>query len=87
MSAKHWRQRFCPRCGEALEGLGTFCWSCKRHTEDLDNPGGRTLLFKFPLPVNLANSRAQEVQAMCDFLIAQSRLYRAVGRTHALAGE
>lgn len=33
---------------------------------------------------NLADSRASEVQAMCDFLIAQTQLYRAVGRTTAM---
>jgi len=42
--------------------------------------GAGTTLDVIVAQVNLANSRAQEVQAMCDFLIAKSKMYRAVGR-------
>jgi len=49
--------------------------------------GAGTTLDIILAQTNLANSRAQEVQAMCDFLIAQTRMYRAVGRTNAWAGE
>lgn len=44
--------------------------------------GAGTTLDIIAAQVNLANSRAQEVQAMCDFLIAKARLERAVGRVH-----
>ncbi len=49
--------------------------------------GAGTTLDIILAQANLANSRAQEVQAMCDFLIAQTMMYRAVGRTNAWAGE
>ncbi len=42
--------------------------------------GAGTTLDVIVAQVNLANSRAQEVQAKCDFLIAQAQLNRAVGR-------
>jgi outer membrane protein len=42
--------------------------------------GAGTTLDIIVAQVNLANSRAQEVQAMCDFLIGQAKLDRAVGR-------
>ncbi len=44
--------------------------------------GAGTTLDVIVAQVNLANSRAQEVQAMCDFLIAQSKMDRAAGRVH-----
>ena len=44
--------------------------------------GAGTTLDVIVAQVNLANSRGQEVQAMCDFLIAESKLNRAVGRVH-----
>ena len=47
--------------------------------------GAGTTLDVIVAQANLANSRAQEVQAMCDFLIAETMLYRAVGRTNAWA--
>ncbi len=49
--------------------------------------GAGTTLDIILAQANLTNSRAQEVQAMCDFLIFQTRMYRAVGRTNAWAGE
>ena len=49
--------------------------------------GAGTTLDIILAQTNLANSRAQEVQAMCDFLISQTRMYRAVGRTNAWVGE
>ena len=49
--------------------------------------GAGTTLDVIVAQANLANSRAQEVQAMCDFLIAQTMMYRAVGRTTAWAAE
>ncbi len=49
--------------------------------------GAGTTLDIILAQTNLANSRAQEVQAMCDFLISQTKMYRAVGRTNAWAGE
>ena len=42
--------------------------------------GAGTALDVIMAQVNLANSRAQEVQAVCDFLIAKAQLDRAVGR-------
>ena len=42
--------------------------------------GAGTTLDIIVAQVNLANSSAQEVQAMCDFLIGQAKLDRAVGR-------
>ncbi|MCB1183376.1 TolC family protein [bacterium] len=42
--------------------------------------GAGTTLDIIVAQTNLASSRAQEVQAMCDFLIARSQLDRAVGR-------
>ena len=42
--------------------------------------GAGTTLDVIVAQVNLANSRAQEVQAMCDFLIAETQMQRAVGR-------
>jgi outer membrane protein TolC len=48
--------------------------------------GAGTTLDIILAQANLANSRAQEVQAMCDFLIAQTMMYRAVGRTNAWIG-
>ena len=42
--------------------------------------GAGTTLDVILAQVNLANSRGQEVQAMCDFLIAKSKMDRAVGR-------
>ncbi len=44
--------------------------------------GAGTTLDVIVAQVNLANSRGQEVQAMCDFLIAKSKMARAVGRVH-----
>lgn len=42
--------------------------------------GAGTTLDIIVAQTNLANSRAQEVQAMCDFLIGEAKLDRAVGR-------
>ncbi len=42
--------------------------------------GAGTTLDIIVAQANLANSRAQEVQAMCDFLIAKTMMERAVGR-------
>jgi len=42
--------------------------------------GAGTTLDVIVAQVNLASSRAQEVQAMCDFLIAETMMERAVGR-------
>jgi outer membrane protein TolC len=47
--------------------------------------GAGTTLDIILAQANLADSRAQEVQAMCDFLIAQTMLNRAVGRTTSWA--
>ncbi|PID81219.1 hypothetical protein CSA17_05780 [bacterium DOLJORAL78_65_58] len=44
--------------------------------------GAGTTLDIISAQVNLANSRAMEVQAMCDFLIARAKLDRAVGREY-----
>jgi outer membrane protein len=49
--------------------------------------GAGTTLDVIVAQANLANSRANEVGAMCDFLIAQTMMYRAVGRTNALVAE
>ncbi|MCK9994896.1 MAG: TolC family protein [Candidatus Krumholzibacteria bacterium] len=49
--------------------------------------GAGTTLDIILAQANLTNSKAQEVQAMCDFLITQTQMYRAVGRTNAWAGE
>jgi outer membrane protein len=45
--------------------------------------GAGTTLDIIVAQANLANSRAQEVQAKCDFRIFQTRLYRAVGRPYS----
>jgi outer membrane protein len=42
--------------------------------------GAGTTLDVIVAQVNLANARAQEVQAKCDYLIARARMDRAVGR-------
>jgi outer membrane protein TolC len=42
--------------------------------------GAGTTLDVIVAQANLANSRAQEVGAMCDFLIAETMMNRAVGR-------
>lgn len=47
--------------------------------------GAGTTLDVITAQVNLASARAQEVQAKCDFLIAQAQLDRAAGRLSALA--
>ena len=47
--------------------------------------GAGTTLDVIVAQVNLANSRAQEVQAMCDFLIAETQMSRAVGRLNKWA--
>lgn len=26
----------CPHCGAALPGIGTYCWNCKRYTDEPD---------------------------------------------------
>ena len=48
--------------------------------------GAGTTLDVIVAQVNLANSRAQEVQAMCDFLIAETQMARAVGRLDKWVG-
>jgi len=42
--------------------------------------GAGTQLDRITAEVNLASARADEVQAVCDYLIARVQLYRAVGR-------
>jgi len=42
--------------------------------------GAGTTLDIIVAQANLANARGQEVQAICDFLIAQAQLHRATGR-------
>ncbi len=49
--------------------------------------GAGTSLDRIVAEVNLANSRAQEVQAICDFLIGRVQLIRAVGRFSQLLEE
>jgi outer membrane protein len=49
--------------------------------------GAGTTLDVIVAQVNLANSRAQEVQAMCDFLIAETMMERAVGRLDKWSGD
>jgi outer membrane protein len=49
--------------------------------------GAGTTLDVILAQVNLANSRGQEVQAMCDFLIAKSKMDRAVGRVRYPGGD
>ncbi len=48
--------------------------------------GAGTTLDVIVAQTNLANSRAGEVQAMCDFLIAETMMARAVGRLDKWAG-
>jgi outer membrane protein len=48
--------------------------------------GAGTTLDVIVAQVNLGNSRAQEVQAMCDFLIAETMMNRAVGRLSLIQG-
>lgn len=47
--------------------------------------GAGTTLDVITAQVNLASARAQEVQAKCDFLIAEAQMDRAVGRLTTLA--
>lgn len=47
--------------------------------------GAGTALDVIVAQVNLTSSRAQEVQAKCDFLIARASLDRALGRRNAMA--
>ena len=49
--------------------------------------GAGTTLDIILAQANLADSRAQEVQAICDFLIFQTKMNRAVGRTTGWAAE
>lgn len=46
--------------------------------------GAGTQLDRITAEVNLASARADEVQAVCDYLIARVQLYRAVGRLNNL---
>lgn len=46
--------------------------------------GAGTQLDRITAEVNLASARADEVQAVCDYLIARVQLYRAVGRLNQL---
>ena len=46
--------------------------------------GAGTQLDRITAEVNLASARAEEVQAICDYLIARARLWRAVGRFNQL---
>jgi outer membrane protein len=48
--------------------------------------GAGTTLDIIVAQANLTNSQATEVQAMCDFLTARTRMYRAVGRTNSWGG-
>jgi len=48
--------------------------------------GAGTTLDVIVAQTNLARSRAQEVQAMCDFLIAETQMQRAVGRLDKWSG-
>jgi len=51
-----------------------------RSAQERFRVGAGTTLDVITAQVNLANSRSQEVQAKCDFLIARAQLNRAVGR-------
>ncbi|HPF71962.1 MAG TPA: TolC family protein, partial [Candidatus Krumholzibacteria bacterium] len=42
--------------------------------------GAGTTLDIIVAQANLANAKGQEVQAKCDFLMAQAQLHRATGR-------
>lgn len=46
--------------------------------------GAGTQLDRITAEVNLASARADEVQAVCDYLIARTQLWRAVGRLNQL---
>ncbi len=49
--------------------------------------GAGTQLDRITAEANLASARAEEVQAVCDYLIARARLWRAVGRFNQLGRE
>ena len=49
--------------------------------------GAGTQLDRITAEMNLASARAEEVQAVCDYLIARARLWRAVGRFNRLGRE
>ena len=49
--------------------------------------GAGTTLDIIVAQTNLASSRAQEVQAVCDFLIADAQMQRAVGRLGAIVAQ
>ena len=63
---------------ESLENL--------RLAQERFRVGAGTTLDVIVAQVSLASSRAEEVQAMCDFLIAEARMQRAVGRLTFLGG-
>ena len=63
---------------EALENL--------RLAQERFRVGAGTTLDVITAQVSLARSRAQEVQAMCDFLIAKARMQRAVGAVSVASG-
>jgi outer membrane protein len=46
--------------------------------------GAGTQLERITAEVNLAAARAEEVQAVCDYLIARTRLWRAIGKLDEL---
>jgi outer membrane protein len=72
--------------GEAKEKLSVSRETVAAAEEDLRlaqerfRVGAGTQLDRIAAEVALAQARADEVQAICDFLIARLQLYRAVGR-------
>jgi len=49
--------------------------------------GAGTQLDRITAEVNLASAKAEEAQAVCDYLIARARLWRAVGRLDEMGRE
>jgi len=77
---------------EAREKAHVSAETIKQSQEDLRlaqerfRVGAGTNLDVIVAQVNLASARGQEVQAMCDFLIAKAMMDRAVGRHNIWAG-
>ena len=69
----------CPHCGEPLMGLGTFCWACKRYTDEA--PKGEAASTQPPAApdtrseedIRLATRRALEAHGWFVIDLEQSR--------------
>jgi len=79
----------CPHCGEPLMGLGTFCWACKRYTDEA--PKGEAASTPAAVPdtrseedIRLATRRALEAHGW--FVIDFEQGWRRDGSTRVVKG-